>query len=104
MPRVSARWRRTVTYTRDFRLYQWRDVRQLSEFERVEVDDLTVSANRQSKGKPTYQVELATSNRKNVVVGLFDDWDEALTFGRELAGIIELPVVDRRNEEPPGDE
>src|SRR5262245_19257383 len=91
---------RTVTLTRDFRIYQRRDVRQLSEFERVELDHLTVSTNRQSTGKPTYQVELAARNRKNVVVGLFDDGDAALTFGRQLAGMIELPIGDLRNIEP----
>src|SRR5262245_32574617 len=94
------RSRRTVTFTRDFRIYQQRGVRQLSEFERVEVDHITVSTNRQSTGKPTFQVELAARNRKNIVVGLFDDGDAALTFGRELAGMIELPVADRRHTEP----
>ena len=91
---------RSVAYVRDFRVYQWRQVHQLSAFERLEVDRLSVSPNRQSTGKAAYQVELAARNRRNVVVGLFDDGDAALAFGRELAAVIELPLVDRRRVEP----
>lgn len=88
---------RTATCTRDFRIYQSRTVRPLSDFTRVEVDHLSVSANRASSGKSSYQVELAATNRSNVVAGLFDDRDAALAFGRELGAIVELPVVDRRS-------
>jgi len=95
---------RSVTYTRDFRVYQWRNVRQLSEFDCIEVDHLTVSTNRQSSGKASYQIELAARSRKNVVVGLFDDGKAALTVARELSSAIDLPVVDRRDAEPEFDE
>ena len=95
---------RSVTYTRDFLVYQHHDVRPLADFQQVEVDQLSVSSNRQSRGRPSYQVELAAANRKNVVVGLFDGGDEALAFGRELAAVIELPVSDRRYVERDSDE
>lgn len=95
---------RTVSYTRDFRVYQRREVRQLAEFTRIVVDHLTVSTTRRSTGKASYQIELAADNRKNVVVGLFDDGDAALGVARELGEVIELPVVDRREAEPDADE
>lgn len=94
---------RSVTYTRDFRVYQRRDVRPLSEFDRIEVDRLTLSTNRQST-KPSYQIELAARIRQNVVVGLFDDGDAALAVAGELSRAIDLPVVDRRDAEPASDE
>jgi hypothetical protein len=93
---------RSVTCTRDFRVYQRDDLRPLADFRQIEVDRLSVSSNRQSRS--SYQVELAAANRNNVVVGLFDDGDEALAFGRELAAVIELPVSDRRHIERDGDE
>ena len=95
---------RSVTSIRDFRIYQQRTVRPLTEFTRLEVDHLSVSSSRQSKGKASYQVELAGDHRKNVVVGLFDDDEEAVTFAREVGGVLDLPVDDRRNVERDSDE
>ena len=89
---------RTVTYVRDLRVYQHAEKRALSEFDRVEVDLLSVAPNRQSRGR-AYQVELAGRHRRNVVVGLLDDGDEALTFARRIGALIGLPVNDRRDVE-----
>jgi hypothetical protein len=93
---------RSVTYVRDFRIHQLREARALSEFERIEVDLLSVSPNRQSRGRPAYQVELASLNRPNVVIGVFDAGDDALGFGRRIGDLIGLPVEDLREVERNG--
>jgi hypothetical protein len=95
---------RTVTYGRDFRVTQWRQVRSLSEFDRVEVDLLSVSSSHRSNGKRAYQVELAADDRSNVLVGLFDDGEDALAFGHRLGASIDLRVDDLRGVEPETDE
>jgi hypothetical protein len=89
---------RSVTYVRDFRIHQHRQARALSEFTRVEVDLLSVSPNRQSRGR-AYQVELAGRNRQDVVVGVFDAGEDALAFGRRVGEFIGLPVEDLRQVE-----
>ena len=88
---------RRVTSVRDFRVYAMRDMRPLSDFDRIEVDVLSVGSNKYSAGN--YQVELASPNRKNVVVGLFGKGDEAFRYGQELGRLIGLPIDDLRHVE-----
>lgn len=99
------RTNRTVNAVRDLRVYRLTDRRSLSEFERIEVDVLSVAPNRRSSSRGrSYQVELAARNRQNVVVGLLDDGDEALAYGRRLGSLIGLPVEDLRHTEAAPDE
>lgn len=93
---------RSVTYVRDFRFYKRRETRALSEFQRIEVDLLSVSANRQSRARRAYQVELASLQGQNVVIGVFDGGDEALGFGRGIGDLVGLPVHDLREVERDG--
>jgi hypothetical protein len=89
----------TVTSVRDLRVYKFTDRRPLSEFESVEVDVLTVSTTNRSPST-SYQVELASPTRKNIVVGLFDDGDAAMEYAVRLGPSIGLPVKDLREVEP----
>jgi hypothetical protein len=95
---------RTVTYVRDFGLYRRAEVRPLSEFSAIEVDVLTVSSSRRSGAPDAFQVELAGSNRRNVVIGLLDDGEEAVAFGHRMGVTLGLPVSDLRHIDRPGDE
>jgi hypothetical protein len=90
---------RSVTYVRDFRIHQLRETRALSEFARIEVDLLSVSPNRRSRGRRAYQVELASLHGQNVVIGVFDAGDDALAFGRRVGDVIGLPAEDLREVE-----
>ena len=92
---------RTVSAIRDLRLHEIRERRSLDEFERVEVDRLTVAPNRQTAGR-TWQVELAARSKKNVLVGLFDDDEAAMAFARRVGLATGLPVDDARSREPEG--
>ena len=91
---------RTVSAVRDLRLHQIRERRSLDEFERVEVDRLTVAPNRQTAGR-TWQVE--PRSKTNVLVGLFDDDEAAMGFARRVGLATSLPVDDARSREPEGD-
>jgi hypothetical protein len=84
---------RTVAYVRDLRVYQHRQQRALAEFDRIEVDLLSVAPNRRSRSR-AYQVELAGSRPGKITVGLFDDDEQALTFGHRLGALVGLPVTD----------
>jgi hypothetical protein len=86
---------RTVTTVRDFRFWRSTERRALAEFERVEVDRLSIAPDRPSRGR-AFQVELAGDDRPRVVVGLFDDGEAALAHGRRLGALLGLPVDDRR--------
>jgi hypothetical protein len=83
-----------VTVIRDLRIYQHRQVRKLSEFSRLEVDLLSGANPRRRVS--SYQIELVGADRDNVVVGLIDDREEALAFGRRLSALVGLPVEDMR--------
>jgi hypothetical protein len=48
-------------------------------------------------------VELAAASRKNQVVGLFDDGEEALGHGRRLSSLLGLPLEDHRFTERPSE-
>jgi hypothetical protein len=91
-----------VNVVRDLRFYQHRHERRLSEFSEIDVDLLSTAPN--DRTSRAFQVELAAESRKNQVVGLFDDGEEALEHGEQLSGLTGLPVVDRRFTEPPADE
>jgi len=86
---------RTVTYVRDLRIYQRRQQHALSEFDRIDVDLLSVSPNRRSNSR-AYQVELAGSRPGTIPVGVFDDGEQALMFGHRLGAMIGLPAADLR--------
>lgn len=58
----------------------------LSEFERIEVDLLSVSPNRRSNSR-AYQVGLAGNRPGTIPVGLFDDTEQALMFGHPVGAI-----------------
>lgn len=90
----------TVTSIRDLRVYQSRQSRPLSDFTRLEVDLLATAPDRSSSRGRAFQVELAARNSRNVVVGLLDDGDEALSSARRLGALVGLPVEDLRHTEP----
>jgi hypothetical protein len=83
-----------VRSVRDFRIYQQREAHALPQFERVELDLLSVAPNRRSKGRRAFQVELARRSGRNLLIGVFDDHDEALRFGRQVAGFLDLGCDD----------
>lgn len=96
---------RTVTSIRDFRVYKLQERRALSEFDRLEVDRLKVSG-RQSGGtrRPTFKVALAGAAASSLLVGVFDEWEDAMAHGRRLGPLIGLPVEDRSDAERTSDE
>ncbi len=84
---------------RDLRVYQHRQQRSLDEFTAVTVDRLGSSPTRQSSVR-SWQVQLTNASRKNQVIGLFDDDEEALGFARRISLATGLPVDDARDCEP----
>lgn len=94
---------RRVVSIRDLRVYQHRQERSLDEFTAVTVDRLGSSRTRQSSGR-SWQVELTTASRKNQVIGLFDDDEEAMGFARRISLATGLPVDDARDRERVSDE
>ena len=96
---------RTVTSIRDFRVYKLQERRALSEFDRLEVDRLKVSS-RQSGGtrRPAFKVALAGTAGSSVLVGVFDEWEDAMAHGRRLGPLISLPLEDRSDAGPTSDE
>lgn len=90
---------RTISTVRDLRLYQMRDTRALSEFDRVEIAYLSARASGASASqKEQYQVEFAGDGAR-ALVALFDTSGDATMFGRRLADRVGLPVDDRRERE-----
>ena len=90
---------RRVVAIRDLRVYQHRQQRSLDEFTAVTVDRLGSSPTRQSSVR-SWQVQLTNASRKNQVIGLFDDDEEALGFARRISLATGLPVDDARDREP----
>ena len=93
-----------LTVVRDLRFYKHRATRRLAEFSSLEVDMLTTSPNPSRPGSRAYQVELTSPDRRNQVVGLFDDGEAALAHGRRLSTSLGLPLEDNRFKERPSDE
>ena len=89
---------RRVVAIRDLRVYQHRQQRSLDEFTAVTVDRLGSSATRQSSAR-SWQVQLTNRSRKNQMIGLFDDDEEALGFARRISLATGLPVEDARDRE-----
>ena len=67
---------RRLVSIRDLRVYQHRQERSLDEFSAISVDRLGASRTRQSSVR-SWQVELTAPTRKNQVIGLFDDDEDA---------------------------
>lgn len=96
---------RTVTSTRDLRVYKLQERRALSEFNRVIVDRLKVSSRQSGPTRRlTYKVDLGGAAAKNLLVGVFDEWEDALAHGRRLGSVIGLPVEDRSDAPRTSDE
>lgn len=85
-----------VTAVRDYRVYQQREQRRLSEFTRLAVDMLTTASNPRRRANPAFQVELVAPTGGNVLVGLADDGSSAMDLGRRLGALLGLPVEDLR--------
>jgi hypothetical protein len=86
----------TLTAVRDYRVYQHREQRRLSEFTRLAVDMLTTASNPRRRAKPAFQIELVAATGSNVLVGLADDASGAMDLGRRLGALLGLPVEDLR--------
>ena len=89
---------RTVVSVRDLRVHQIRERRSLDEFNAVTVDRLGSSPTRKTSVR-SWQVELTNASRKNQVIGLFDDDDEAMGFARRISLATGLPIDDARERE-----
>jgi len=87
---------RRVDSIRDLRVHQWRETRSLDEFDAITVDRSRGSGNRPAR---VFNVELSSATRKNVLIGVFDDGDEALSFARAIGTATALPVDDARDRE-----
>jgi hypothetical protein len=88
---------RTVESIRDLRVYQLRERRSMDEFDAIAVDRSRSSGSRGSAR--VFKVELLSATRKKVLIGVFDEGDDALSFARRLSTATGLPVDDARERE-----
>ena len=96
------RTRRRVVAIRDLRVYQHRHERALDDFTAIVVDRL--GSSRTQSSVRSWQVALTNKARKNQVIGLFDNDQEALPFARRIGLATGLPVNDARDRERESDD
>jgi hypothetical protein len=84
----------TVVEERDLRVRVLRKNYRLSDFDRISVGLLKVSSKSDRAGAG-YEVELRGDGGRSVLLGLFDDDEQALAHAEALASRLQLRVEDR---------